>query len=377
MKWLTNLDLNRNQILNAVFQNLSTAPSTPVEGLYYYNTVDHKLYYYNGSEWVAAVKLTGDDIIGLINNSSLLIDNDNLSASVNSAITNSHTHSNKAILDAITASYTTEEKTKLGGIEASADVTDATNVGTAIHGTTAKDALVDADELAIINSAASNILAKVTWASFKTILKAYTDTLYVNTSNGTTSETFTIGDIGVKIKNASGTELQVRNNGDTEYADLRVKNLVVEGTTTTVNSEEVNLADNIIVLNSNISTNAENDTGGIAVKRLMADNTTRKDAELTYNTSSEKWQTTFGVVSGTLVTAQVANKITANIGDGVNNSFVITHNLNSRDLNVSIREAASPYALVFTDVEFTSLSTLTVKFAIAPTSSQYVITIIG
>ena len=47
-----------------------------------------------------------------------------------------------------------------------------------------------------------------------------------------------------KIKNSGDTELQVRNSADTAYADLRVKNLVVEGTTTTINSNEVSIGDN-------------------------------------------------------------------------------------------------------------------------------------
>ena len=43
--------MNKNQILNAVEQNLATAPSNPVEGQHYYNTVDKKTYTWNGTEW--------------------------------------------------------------------------------------------------------------------------------------------------------------------------------------------------------------------------------------------------------------------------------------------------------------------------------------
>lgn len=73
---------------------------------------------------------------------------------------------------------TTAYATKLDGIEAGADVTDAVNVGSSIHGATAKTTPVDADTTALIDSAASNVLKKVTWANIKATLKTYFDTLY-------------------------------------------------------------------------------------------------------------------------------------------------------------------------------------------------------
>jgi len=197
-----------------------------------------------------------------------------------------------------------------------------------------------------------------------------------NTDTGTSSATFMIGTGGSKIKNSSG-EIQIRNNGDTGYADLRCGNFFVEGTTFTVNSETINLADNQIVLNSDITTNAGNNDGGIAVKRFMVDNVTRKDAELFYDVSAEKWVTIFGAVANTLVTAQVANKVTSAIGNGTLTSLPVVHNLNTKECVVSIRDNASPYAGVMCDWEFTDLNTITFKFAVAPTASQFTVTIIG
>ena len=198
-----------------------------------------------------------------------------------------------------------------------------------------------------------------------------------NTDTGTSSATFTIGTSGAKIKNSGGTELQIRNNGDTAYADLRVNNLVVEGTTTTINSNTVDIGDSNITLNSDITTSAANSNGGISIKRLMANNTTRKDAVLEYNISTDKWQTTFGAVAGTLVTLPLANKYTTTLGNAVDTTFVVTHNLNTRDVAVTIRETGDDYEQVITDVIFTSLNTLTVAFATIPTASQYTITIVG
>lgn len=51
-KVLTDLNLNQNELQNAVIQNLASAPANPVAGQEYFNTTDHKKYIYNGSEWV-------------------------------------------------------------------------------------------------------------------------------------------------------------------------------------------------------------------------------------------------------------------------------------------------------------------------------------
>ena len=60
-KQLSNVDFNRNQILNRVIQQLATAPSTPQAGLEYFDTALGAPYVHNGSGWVCldATKLSG------------------------------------------------------------------------------------------------------------------------------------------------------------------------------------------------------------------------------------------------------------------------------------------------------------------------------
>lgn len=52
MKVINNLDLNKNQLQNAVVHNLATAPSNPVMGQEYFNTQEKKKYIFDGTSWV-------------------------------------------------------------------------------------------------------------------------------------------------------------------------------------------------------------------------------------------------------------------------------------------------------------------------------------
>lgn len=62
------------------------------------------------------------------------------------------------------------DRSKLAGIEALADVTDAENVGSVIHGATEKTTLATNDELALIDSEASNALKKILWSTVKSYI---------------------------------------------------------------------------------------------------------------------------------------------------------------------------------------------------------------
>jgi hypothetical protein len=58
-KFLTNLDMSGNQLLNATFEKLAEAPTTGnFEGRMYYNTSDDLIYVNNGSGWTAVGSVT-------------------------------------------------------------------------------------------------------------------------------------------------------------------------------------------------------------------------------------------------------------------------------------------------------------------------------
>jgi hypothetical protein len=53
-KFLTSIDLSKNELQNAAIQTLATPPAAPVEGQIYFNSADDTLYYWDGTSWVAA-----------------------------------------------------------------------------------------------------------------------------------------------------------------------------------------------------------------------------------------------------------------------------------------------------------------------------------
>lgn len=92
---------------------------------------------------------------------------------------------------------------------------DITVIAPGTHAATTKATPVDADELPLVDSAASNVLKKMTWANLKATLKTYLDTLYqVLNSNLTTIAglTATTDNFIVSVSSAwaSRTPAQVR-----------------------------------------------------------------------------------------------------------------------------------------------------------------------
>jgi hypothetical protein len=77
---------------------------------------------------------------------------------------------------------------------------DITVIAPGTHAATGKATPVDADEMPLVDSAASNVLKKLTWANLKATLKTYFDTLYATVSQPFDIHTFYPGVPGASAK---------------------------------------------------------------------------------------------------------------------------------------------------------------------------------
>ncbi|WP_395406351.1 hypothetical protein ACHMW6_06700 [Pseudoduganella sp. UC29_106] len=112
------------------------------------------------------------------------------------------------VLTSTSTTYTADETTlHLSGAQFS-----LLSTAPVTHAATSKTTPVDADELGIVDSAASNVLKKLTWANLKATLKTYFDTLYLAVSVLTTK-----GD--VLVYGSSAARLPVGTDGDVLTAD--------------------------------------------------------------------------------------------------------------------------------------------------------------
>jgi hypothetical protein len=288
----------------------------------------------------------------------------------------------------------------------------------------------------------SQTVSQVGGASAANIADAVTKRHTQNTDTGTTNQTFQIDSdgAGAQLKNVNG-ELQIRNAGDTAFANVRLGDLFVEGTLTSINSNEVNIGDSEIELNSDVTQSVENSSGGVAIRRLLSDqsgagtitgSTTtitgtgtsfgtevevgdilvfgaqrrrvvavasatsltvdtafspqpsdsaysyagQAPAKFYFDNTSGLWKVQDGAISD-LQNYSLTRKFTVVVGDGSLKNFTVSHNMNSRDVSVTIRQTNTPYAVVMTDVECSTLDAVTVKFSKAPTNNQYTITVVG
>lgn len=126
--------------------------------------------------------------------------------------------------------FTATEQTKLAGIEDAADVTDAVNVGSSIHGASAKGSLVDGDKFAIIDSAASNVLKTSLWSVVKSTLVTYLNSTSVLTAFQAAGSYLTASSAAAltnKTFDANGTGNAITN---IETADFATNVIDTDGT---------------------------------------------------------------------------------------------------------------------------------------------------
>jgi len=424
-KYAVSLDLNKNELLNARIQNLGSAPSSPVSGQIYYNNVANVLYFYNGTDWIPASGSTEviQDLIGssVLGGTGLTATYSDAAGTTtidldNTAVTPGSYGSTTAIptftVDAqgrITAAGTVDVATNLsiagdtgtdtvdllsdtltvsGGegidvavtnntITVSAEDATYTNKGVASFSST--DFTVTAGAVSLNKDPVITLSGDVTGSATMTNLGDVTITTTVQ-PNSVELGTDTTGNYVATIAGTAN-EIEVTGSGSETSAvtiglpnnveitgNLQVGgNLNVIGTVNSVNTTQINIEDNKVKLNSNATGTPTADAG------ILVERGNEADAEILWNETSDVWQ--IGQVGGNY--HNIARKYATTIGDGYAISYTVTHNLGTKDLTVQIFETNADYNQIEADVQHTSDSVVTVKFASAPTAGEYRVVIVG
>ena len=69
----------------------------------------------------------------------------------------------------------------------------------------------------------------------------------------------------------------------------------------------------------------------------------------------------------------ISSSFSTNIGDGTNTSYTVTHNLNTRNVHITVYSASGTFETVYPDIQRSTVNTATVIFANAPTTNQYTV----
>ena len=153
-RFLTALDLGKNELQNAAVQSLAGAPGSPVKFQLYGNTSDNTLYWWDGAQWIAAKAAAGATPAGTVTTSAVA------DASVVGVSTNfareDHKHGREAF-----ANPTATTTFGLAAVNGSA-TTLARSDHT--HGTPTHDA---AAHSTISHSALAAPTADISWGGFK------------------------------------------------------------------------------------------------------------------------------------------------------------------------------------------------------------------
>lgn len=404
-KFLVDIDLNKNQLLNVRLQNLATAPASPVSGQIYYNTASSVIFFWDGTQWLDISgdiqSVTAGD--GLVEDTGSTTKNPILKVNVDSAsleivgdvvrikdlgvttakINNLAVTNGKIADDAVTTVKILDKNITFAKIQ---DLATMTVIGRVAAGSGPSSAVTVITDM---TSASSTTLAT------SSAIKTYVDNIVAGLGNlegafdASVASVFPTGATpGAGTK--KGDYWYVTGAGTVGGVTFNIGDVLIAK----IDSASTSLSTDWIVLESNrdqatttvlgvvrLATTAEAQalTNAVAVltPALLAQVTATEtrtgiaaiatDAILTTGTDDTK------IVTPLKLKTYLDNRTggySVSIGNAANATFALSHGLNTKDVVIEVYENATGESVI-TDVVRDTVNQVTVSFATAPTTNQY------
>ena len=191
-------------------------------------------------------------------------------------------------------------------------------------------------------------------------ISTYARTLLDDANAGAARDTLALGTVA--------TLSEIANSNLADMATARIKGRVTAGSGAPEDLTAVQVKTFLNLASTDIS---NFDTATVAAMLAHFDANDGGDSD--YNTWIEL--VTQIKANATDIEAQV-KRFSANVGDASATSFVLTHSMNSRNIIVQVYDTAT-YEDVIADVERTTLNTITVTFATAPSGGAFRVVVQG
>ena len=415
-KFLTSIDLAKNELQNAVVQNLAADPSNPILGQVYFNTSSNEMRIYNGTifEAIGLNGVTADAAeINILDGATLTTTElnyvDGVTSAIQTQIDTKSPSNNPTFTGTVDISSTAT--IRFDGATADANKTTLTVVdptagrtislpnasGTValvenkLHDFALATASVDLNNQKITNLADPTNPQDVTnkryvdaavvgidWKPSVRVATTEAITLATGLENGDTLDGVTL---------VTGNRILVKNQVDATENGIYV--VAASGaptrSTDADTAAEITASFAVFVEEGTVNTDSGwtlTNNGAVTVGTTELSFTQFTGlGQITAGAGLTKTANTLDVIGGDGITvnannvvidrAVVVTKYATNVGDGTATSYTITHNLATRDVIVSLYDNVSPYAEVMADIEHTTTNTITLLFSIAPTNNKY------
>lgn len=412
-KYLMPINLNQNELQNALIQNLATAPTSPKPGQIYFDTGLSNYYGWNGSVWLnlgqipPTITITGD-ATGSGTTSIALTFPNIVVAGTYPKIT-----------------YNAKGQVTAGGVLVVADIPTLTHIAisdfdtqvrlSSLNQMAAPTASVSMNSKTITNVAdpvnpqdavtktyADNLRAglimkdPVKAASTANVVIATGGLVVVDGYQTVAGDRILLKSQTTGTENgiyivATGAWVRSSDADNSPSGELREGMTVwVDNGTTNANTRLVQTTTDPIVLGTSVLTFTKDfqsadftASGGITRTGNVFSLTIGVVTAGTYSKVTVD-NTGRVIASASMTLADITTalgyiptkKFAMNVGDGTSTSININHALNTTDLEVSLKEIATNN-FVMTDIATVDANNLTLTFAIAPTSAQYRVVVIG